>query len=76
MNVDGFYNSLLCFIDKAVDEGFIKPSARQIILSAQTPYELLCKLEDYVPKHDESEMKLSWEKEHIGAYASKPDISR
>ncbi|XP_078153418.1 putative cytokinin riboside 5'-monophosphate phosphoribohydrolase LOGL10 [Carex rostrata] len=76
LNVDGYYNSLLCFIDKAVDEGFIKPSARQIILSAQTPYELLSKLEDYVPKHDESAMKLSWEKEQIGTYASKPHISR
>ncbi|KAF3335178.1 cytokinin riboside 5'-monophosphate phosphoribohydrolase LOG1-like protein [Carex littledalei] len=76
LNVDGYYNSLLCFMDKAVDEGFIKPCARQIILSAQTPYELLSKLEDYVPKHDESAIKLSWEKEQIGAYAFKPDISR
>lgn len=26
LNVDGYYNSLLSFIDKAVDEGFIKPN--------------------------------------------------
>lgn len=45
MNVDGYYNSLLSFIDKAVDEGFIAPSARQIIVSAQTAHELMSKLE-------------------------------
>ena len=45
LNVDGFYNSLLSFIDKAVDEGFITTAARQIIVSAPTAHELLCKLE-------------------------------
>ncbi|RRT54291.1 hypothetical protein B296_00016045 [Ensete ventricosum] len=45
LNVDGYYNSLLSFIDKAVDEGFITPTARRIIVSAQTAHELLYKLE-------------------------------
>lgn len=45
LNVDGYYNSLLSFIDKAVDEGFIAPAARYIIVSAQTAHELMCKLE-------------------------------
>ena len=45
LNVDGYYNSLLSFIDKAVDEGFIAPSARHIIVSAQTAHELMSKLE-------------------------------
>lgn len=45
LNVDGYYNSLLSFIDKAVDEGFITAAARQIIVSAPTAQELLCKLE-------------------------------
>lgn len=45
LNVDGYYNSLLSFIDKAVDEGFIAPTARHIIVSAQTAHELMCKLE-------------------------------
>lgn len=48
LNVDGFYNSLLCFIDKAVDEGFIAPSARHIIISAPTAHELMAKLEVYI----------------------------
>lgn len=45
LNVDGYYNSLLSFIDKAVDEGFITPSARHIIVSAQTAHDLISKLE-------------------------------
>ncbi|XP_028551301.1 cytokinin riboside 5'-monophosphate phosphoribohydrolase LOG1 isoform X2 [Dendrobium catenatum] len=45
LNVEGYYNSLLNFVDKAVDEGFIDPAARHIIISAQTTHELLSKLE-------------------------------
>lgn len=45
LNVDGFYNSLLSFIDKAVDEGFISPKARRIIVSASTAKELVKGLE-------------------------------
>jgi len=45
LNVDGYYNSLLSFIDKAVDEGFISPTARRIIVSAPTAKELFRKLE-------------------------------
>lgn len=43
--MDGYYNSLLSFIDKAVEEDFISPSARHIIVSAPTPKELVKKLE-------------------------------
>jgi hypothetical protein len=45
LNVDGFYNSLLSFIDKAVDEGFISPAARRIIVSAPTAKQLVRQLE-------------------------------
>ena len=45
LNVDGYYNSLLSFIDKAVEEGFVSPSARHIIVSAPTAMELVKKLE-------------------------------
>ncbi|KAF9664891.1 hypothetical protein SADUNF_Sadunf16G0065100 [Salix dunnii] len=47
LNVDGFYNSLLSFIDKAVDEGFISPTARRIIVSAPTATQLVRQLEVY-----------------------------
>lgn len=45
LNVDGFYNSLLSFVDKAVDEGFISPTARRIIISAPTAKKLVRQLE-------------------------------
>ncbi|MBA0792818.1 hypothetical protein Gohar_017285, partial [Gossypium harknessii] len=66
LNVDGYYNSLLSFIDKAVEEGFISPSARQIIVSAPTAKKLVKKLEEYVPCHESVASKLSWEMERFG----------
>ncbi|EOY07843.1 Lysine decarboxylase family protein isoform 1 [Theobroma cacao] len=75
LNVDGYYNSLLSFIDKAVEEGFISPSARQIIVSAPTAKELVKKLEEYVPCHERVASKLSWEMEQLG-YSKTYDISR
>ncbi|KAG5515521.1 hypothetical protein RHGRI_036528 [Rhododendron griersonianum] len=75
LNVDGYYNSLLCFIDKAVEEGFISPTARHIIVSAPTPRELVKKLEDYIPRHERVASKVNWEMEQLG-YPSKLDIAR
>lgn len=43
--MDEYYDSLLSFIDKAVEEGFISPNARHIIVSAPTAKELVKKLE-------------------------------
>lgn len=45
LNVDGFYDPLLSFIDMAVNEGFIKEDARRIVISAPTAKELVLKLE-------------------------------
>ncbi|KAL8543442.1 hypothetical protein ACS0TY_004107 [Phlomoides rotata] len=66
LNVDGFYNYLLTFIDKAVDDGFIKPCQRNIFVSAPNAKELVQKLEEYVPVQDEVVSKLNWEVEQVG----------
>ncbi|RCV16250.1 hypothetical protein SETIT_3G123000v2 [Setaria italica] len=58
LNVDGFYDPLLSFIDLAVNEGFITEEARRIIISAPTAKELVMKLEEYVPEYD---IGLVWE---------------
>ncbi|XP_074586948.1 cytokinin riboside 5'-monophosphate phosphoribohydrolase LOG1-like [Curcuma longa] len=60
LNVDGFYNSLLSFIDMAVEEGFISQAARHIIISAHSAKELMRKLEEYIPEHEST---LVWETE-------------
>ncbi|KAG6484689.1 cytokinin riboside 5'-monophosphate phosphoribohydrolase LOG7-like [Zingiber officinale] len=60
LNVDGFYNSLLSFIDMAVEEGFISQAARHIIISAHSAKELMRKLEEYIPEYEST---LVWETE-------------
>jgi cytokinin riboside 5'-monophosphate phosphoribohydrolase len=42
---DGYYGSLLAFIDRAVEEGFISPGARGIVVQAPTAHHLMAKLE-------------------------------
>ncbi|CAD6218247.1 unnamed protein product [Miscanthus lutarioriparius] len=81
LNVDGYYDFLLAFIDKAVDDGFIKPSQRHIFVSAPDARELVHKLEfmhdafltvrgnqsEYEPVQDEDPAtpKLCWEIEQL-----------
>ncbi|CAH8281622.1 unnamed protein product [Eruca vesicaria subsp. sativa] len=45
LNVDGYYNNLLALFDTGVQEGFIKPGARNIVVSAPTAKELMEKME-------------------------------
>ncbi|GER50210.1 cytokinin riboside 5'-monophosphatephosphoribohydrolase LOG [Striga asiatica] len=72
LNVDGYYNFFLTFIDKAVDDGFIKPSERHIFVSAPNPKELVQKLEDYVPVQDEVAAKLNWNSEIVEPQPDSP----
>nr|GEX62357.1 cytokinin riboside 5'-monophosphate phosphoribohydrolase LOG8 [Tanacetum cinerariifolium] len=46
LNVDGCYHSLLALFDNGVKEDFIKPSARDIVLSASNAIDLLTKMEN------------------------------
>ena len=45
MNIDGYYDGLLGLFDKGVEEGFISPSSRTIVVSATSAAELINKLE-------------------------------
>lgn len=65
LNVDGYYNSLLTLFDNGVEEGFIKPGARHIVVSAPTARELLSKMEQYTPSHDHVAPYESWEMEQL-----------
>ncbi|KAI4316509.1 hypothetical protein L6164_024489 [Bauhinia variegata] len=68
LNVDGYYNSLLALFDTGVKEGFIKPGARDIVVSARTAKELLMKLEYYTPSHQHVAPHESWQMEQLGNY--------
>ncbi|CAA0821291.1 Cytokinin riboside 5-monophosphate phosphoribohydrolase LOG8 [Striga hermonthica] len=74
LNVDGYYNALLTLFDKGVEEGFIKPIARQIVLSAPTANELLTKMEQYTPLHDDVAPRESWQMEQLGSYPTEREI--
>ncbi|KAE8674775.1 Cytokinin riboside 5'-monophosphate phosphoribohydrolase LOG5 [Hibiscus syriacus] len=65
VNVDGYYDYLLTFLDKAVEDGFIKPTQRDIIVSAPTAREVVKKLEEFVPMHDGVVAKAKWEAEQL-----------
>ncbi|KAH7673863.1 Cytokinin riboside 5'-monophosphate phosphoribohydrolase LOG protein [Dioscorea alata] len=63
LNSNGYYNSLLSFIDQAVEEGFINPIARHIIVCASNAKQLIEKLEDYHPCPEQVSSKLNWKYE-------------
>ncbi|KAF6157218.1 hypothetical protein GIB67_041679 [Kingdonia uniflora] len=73
LNVDGYYNSLLALFDNGVKEGFIKPAARHIVISAPTAEELLKKMEQYSPLHEHIAPHKSWRMSQLGGYSGPPN---
>jgi len=48
LNVNGYFNQLLQFFDSAVEEKFIKPEHREMILVESDPETLLTRFESYL----------------------------
>ncbi len=53
LNVHGYYDGLLSFIDHSVNERFVRTENRAMVLVANGAEELLQRLEDYVPPNVE-----------------------
>lgn len=51
LNVNGFYDALLQFLNRVVSDGFLKAENRGIILDAAQPAEVLKKMRNYQPVH-------------------------
>ncbi|KOM42150.1 hypothetical protein LR48_Vigan04g234800 [Vigna angularis] len=68
LNVDGYYNCLLALFDNGVKEGFIKPGARNIVVSATSAKELMMKMEHYSPSHEHVAPHESWQMKQLGDY--------
>ncbi|XP_074276453.1 cytokinin riboside 5'-monophosphate phosphoribohydrolase LOG8 [Silene latifolia] len=68
LNVAGYYDCLLQLFDNGVKEGFIKPEARDIVLSAPSAEELLAKIEQYNPTHQHIAPHESWQIQQLGDY--------
>ena len=49
LNTDGYYDPLLALFDRAVDEKFLRPAHRQIVISENRPEPLLRRLREYEP---------------------------
>ena len=49
LNVDGYFDKLLAFVDHAIAEGFVRPEYRKMISVADTPAGLLDAMARYQP---------------------------
>jgi uncharacterized protein (TIGR00730 family) len=46
LNVNGFFDPLLAWLDRAVEDGFVKPAHRRLLVVTRSPEELLDNLFD------------------------------
>jgi uncharacterized protein (TIGR00730 family) len=49
LNIQGYFDGLLAFVEHGMDEGFVKHEYRPMISVAQSPGELLDRMAAYVP---------------------------
>ncbi|MDX1802772.1 MAG: TIGR00730 family Rossman fold protein [Alcanivorax sp.] len=54
LNVNGYYDALIDFLDQAVAQGFLKPGHRQLLQVHTSPQSLLDAFVAYPPIHTES----------------------
>ncbi|KAL6571643.1 hypothetical protein OROHE_003287 [Orobanche hederae] len=60
LNVNGFFDGLLYFINYSYEKGFISKRAKRIIVVATTPEELIEKLIAFVPEPDLALANIIW----------------
>jgi hypothetical protein len=60
LNVNGFYDKLLSFLDQAVEQEFLTSSTQQIIISAATAEQLIDQLQSFIPIIDPSMSRINW----------------
>jgi len=58
LNVAGFYNDLLRFLDNACSEAFMLPHHRTLLIDSTDPNDLITRMKAYVP---EIKSKLDWQ---------------
>ena len=66
LNVSGFYDSFLSFLDHAVGEGFIKQEHRAMVLVSEEPEMLLEGFRAYVPPDVEKWVNVQMRKKNDG----------
>ncbi|KAL6498636.1 hypothetical protein OROGR_028183 [Orobanche gracilis] len=63
LNVNGFFDGLLSFIDFSYEKGFISERAKRIIVVATTPEDLIKKLIAFVPEPDPALATIVWKED-------------
>jgi uncharacterized protein (TIGR00730 family) len=58
LNIEGYWDGLLSWVENSVAAGFVQPSNRGIIAEAKTPVEAVKALSEY--KNTEGRFKLEW----------------
>lgn len=53
LNTGGYYEHLIKFLDDAVDQGFLKPRHRSLLIVANEPTEMLNRLEPFMATREE-----------------------
>lgn len=61
LNINGFYNSLLLFLDQAVEKGLMSEVARRTIIPVSTTDQLIDQLQGYAPDPDPLVKQLDYE---------------
>ena len=49
LNVEGYYDCFLQFLDRAMEDGFIDPSSRKILITESDPVVLVDRIMEYDP---------------------------
>jgi len=60
LNVNGFYDNLLSFLEQVVEQKFLTSLARQIIIPATTAEQLLDQLQSFIPVIDPFMSRINW----------------
>ena len=71
LNVNNFYESLITFLNHAIKNYFIPPSAKKLFIRAPTANELLNILQTYKPKPDPMTLALDWATNNDGSNSHK-----
>jgi predicted Rossmann-fold nucleotide-binding protein len=58
LNVDGYWNGLLTWVENSIEAGFVRPNNRGIIVEAKTGDEAVNALKEY--QATEGRFKLEW----------------
>ena len=60
LNVNGFYDQLLFFLDQVVEQKFLTSLARQIIISVATAEQLIDQLQSFILVIDPFMSRINW----------------